>query len=223
MSGTSMATPHVSGIIVDLKKNHPDWSPAMIKSAIMTTALTEDLDGNPIADDAFSHQPASYFAMGAGHVNPEKANDPGLVYDIKPLDYVLYLCGMYSTDIVKAIVRQQGIYCSTIHSITAAELNYPSIGLRMPIAKGSTVVITRTLTNVGPPELYDLQIKKMPNGVDIRSDTKNLSFSALSEKQSFRLQFTSNGTSQRGQVSEGYLILNSTTHVVRSPISVTYY
>ncbi|KAH7662690.1 Peptidase S8 subtilisin-related protein [Dioscorea alata] len=212
-----------AGIVADLKKNHPDWSPAMIKSAIMTTALTEDLDGNPIADDAFSHQPASYFAMGAGHVNPERANDPGLVYDTQPLDYIPYLCGMYSTDIVKAIVRQQGIHCSTIQSITAAKLNYPSIGLRMPIAKGSAIVITRTLTNVGPAELYDLQIKKMPDGVDIRSDTKNLSFSALNETQSFRLQFTSNGTAQSGQVSEGYLILNSTTHVVRSPISVTYY
>ncbi|XP_039137929.1 subtilisin-like protease 4 [Dioscorea cayenensis subsp. rotundata] len=223
MSGTSMATPHVSGIVADLKKNHPDWSPAMIKSAIMTTALTEDLDGNPIADDAFSHQPASYFAMGAGHVNPEGANDPGLVYDTQPLDYIPYLCGMYSTPIVKSIVRQQGIDCSTIQSITAAELNYPSIGLRMPIAKGSAIVITRAVTNVGPAELYDLQIKKMPDGVDIRSDTKNMSFLALNETQSFRLQFTSNGTAQSGQVSEGYLILNSTTHVVRSPISVTYY
>ncbi|KAK8568969.1 hypothetical protein V6N12_007502 [Hibiscus sabdariffa] len=48
MSGTSMSCPHVSGIVGLLKTLYPNWSPAAIKSAIMTTATTWDNLNEPI-------------------------------------------------------------------------------------------------------------------------------------------------------------------------------
>ncbi|KAJ0048335.1 hypothetical protein Pint_15968 [Pistacia integerrima] len=51
MSGTSMSCPHLSGIAALLKSSHPYWSPAAIKSAIMTTADLRNIEGKPVVDE----------------------------------------------------------------------------------------------------------------------------------------------------------------------------
>ncbi|KAF5775049.1 putative cucumisin [Helianthus annuus] len=106
ISGTSMSCPHLSGISALLKSAHPDWSPAAIKSAIMTTADKLNLGGQPIKDER--DLPANVFAVGAGHVNPSKASDPGLIFDIQPDDYIPYLCGLgYTSKQVGVIVQKE--------------------------------------------------------------------------------------------------------------------
>jgi len=87
-----MATPHVAGLAALLKGVYPKWSPASIKSALMTSATVVNNRGGPLTDLWTSGGPATPFDYGAGHVVPEKARTPGLLYDISVLDYVNFLC-----------------------------------------------------------------------------------------------------------------------------------
>ncbi|KAJ8573256.1 hypothetical protein K7X08_009767 [Anisodus acutangulus] len=92
LSGTSMSCPHVSGLAALLKSVHRDWSPAAIKSALMTTAYTLDRERTPIADAVSEASiSATPFVFGSGHVDPERASDPGLIYDISTEDYLHYI------------------------------------------------------------------------------------------------------------------------------------
>ncbi|MGZ8737939.1 MAG: S8 family serine peptidase [Nocardioides sp.] len=79
-SGTSVSAPHVAGLAAFLLSVHPTWSPARLKSAMMTTA--DHLDGA-----------AGPFAEGAGQVDPEGFLDPGLVLDSVPASWRRFLDG----------------------------------------------------------------------------------------------------------------------------------
>ena len=87
-----MSAPHVAGIFALLKKIHPSWSPSAIKSAIMTTASTKYGNSqSPILDQATKLE-ATAFHYGSGHVRPDLAADPGLVYELRVKDYLNFLC-----------------------------------------------------------------------------------------------------------------------------------
>ena len=72
VSGTSMATPHVAGSVALLKQLHPNWTPAQLKSALMTTAT------EAVYLDTNHTVPAGVLDRGAGRIDLTRAGDPGL-------------------------------------------------------------------------------------------------------------------------------------------------
>ncbi|WP_347402082.1 S8 family serine peptidase [Ectothiorhodospira lacustris] len=73
-NGTSMASPHVAGVLALITALHPDWTPAQARSAIMTTARPEGIKNH---DD----QPATPFDRGSGRVDAAGAISAPLVLD----------------------------------------------------------------------------------------------------------------------------------------------
>lgn len=219
ISGTSMSCPHLSGIAALIKSSHPDWSPAAIKSAIMTTADITNHKGRPILDQNF--QPADLFATGAGHVNPSKATDPGLVYDIEPDDYIPYLCGLGYKDNEVSIIAHQPVDCSAKPSISEGELNYPSFSF----ALGPPQTFTRTVTNVGSGyEVYTVMIEAPPSGVSVTVRPRKIFFSSVNQKVAYSVTFKRIGsiTPPSSGFAQAYLKLMSSKHIVRSPISIKF-
>ncbi|KAL0324385.1 UNVERIFIED_CONTAM: Subtilisin-like protease SBT1.7 [Sesamum calycinum] len=214
ISGTSMSCPHLSGVAALLRSVHPGWSPAAIKSAIMTTADVVNLAHNLIEDQTL--EPADVFATGAGHVNPSRANDPGLVYDIQPQDYIPYLCGLHYTDREVAIITQQKVNCSEVSSIHQPQLNYPSFSV---IFGPRVQTYTRTLTNVaGGNSSYVVQIFP-PEGVHVTVEPSKLDFMEQNQKTTYAVTFSLLSSAVNNlNFTQGYLVWTSAKYSVRSQI-----
>lgn len=80
VSGTSMAAPHVAGAAALLKQIHPNWGPAWIKSALMSTSKYIGIYNE---DDS----PAQPLDMGAGRLDLTNAADPGIILDPPSLSF----------------------------------------------------------------------------------------------------------------------------------------
>lgn len=216
ISGTSMSCPHLGGVAALIKSAHPSWSPAMIKSAIMTSATQINLNNKPILDQQYL--PADVFAIGAGHVNPSMALDPGLVYDLTTSDYIAYLCFLYTEQQVEIIVGQK-INCngSEYTGVPEAQLNYPSFSV---ILGYTGFIYSRTVTNVGEANsTYYARIESVP-GVNVTVVPTVLSFSSVNQQLTYKVSFSRQEFSTNGSYVQGSVSWISSKHVVRIPVSV---
>lgn len=220
LSGTSMSCPHVSGVAALLKARHPEWSPAAIKSALMTTAYVHDNTRRPLID-ASANAPSGPYDHGAGHIDPGKALDPGLVYDIQAQDYFDFLCKQNLTPMqLKVFAKYSNRSCR--HSIASpGDLNYPAISAVFP-EKTSVSVLTlhRTVTNVGPPVSNYRAVVTPFKGAFVDVEPHTLNFTKANEKLSFKITLR---TKSRQTMPEfGGLVWKDGVHKVRSPIVITW-
>jgi subtilisin family serine protease len=201
-SGTSMSSPHVAGLAALLKQRHPDWSPMMIKSALMTSA-GDVLDGPNTSAGVI-------FRQGAGHVSPNDAADPGLVYDSGFNDWIAFLCG-----------ATNGINPANCNALAAAgfsldpsDLNIPSITIG-DLAGSQT--ITRTVTNVGPSGTYTVSTTGLP-GFSVTVNPSSLTL-RRGQSRSYSVTFTRT-TGALNVYQGGQLTWTDGHRNVRSPLVV---
>ena len=211
ISGTSMSSPHVAGMFALIKQAHPDWSAAMAKSALMTTARQDVLKED-------GHSKADPFDMGAGHImavsqgNQGSPFDPGLVYDAGLFEYAAFTCG-----------ADLGVFtsgsCDFLEGIgvptDASDLNVPSIGVA---DLAGTQTIVRTITNVNSKTTRYTATVQKPQGFDVDVNPKQV---RLAPGESTTIEITiTNKKAPIGEWRFGSMSWHGGGYQVTSPIAV---
>ncbi len=191
LSGTSMAAPHITGLAALYLGKSPNASPSEIKSAMMTSAYnTLDSAGNAVTDP---------FVQGAGHVDPTKYFEPGLLYLNDLGDWLSYI---------------QGIgYDVGADPVDPSNLNLASIAIGAFTAP-ETITRTVTATQAGT---FSAAVS-IP-GIDAVVSPSTLSFASPGDTASFTVTFTRTDA-PLDQFTTGALTWTSGSTVVRSPIAI---
>ena len=201
--GTSMSSPHVAGLAALIRQMRPTWSPAAIKSALMTSSMSTLNDG--LAGEQNGLLP---WAQGAGHVVPAKALDPGLVYDNGKVEFIRYQGNVNKPAVTPASD------CVTYGTLDQTyNFNLPSITVGAVV--GNTAV-TRKVTNVGASSATYTATASLPGFTTVV--TPGSLTLAPGETKTFTVTLTAAGAAD-GQWSYGSLVWSDGAHVVRSPVT----
>ncbi|BBN14569.1 tRNA guanosine-2'-O-methyltransferase [Marchantia polymorpha subsp. ruderalis] len=185
LSGTSMSCPHVAGVAALLKALHPTWSPAAIKSAMMTTARVTDNTGGEIKNS--TNLPAGPLNYGAGNINPEAAADPGLIYESKFDDYKVFLCSNGYNKTERQWITGLFYDCA-LAGTNPSDLNQASVMIPN-LEEGAPQTVKRTVTNVGKRmSNYKVSIVNPP-GVKMTITPPSLSFHHTNQAKKFTIRF----------------------------------
>ncbi|KAL9244054.1 hypothetical protein vseg_017867 [Gypsophila vaccaria] len=217
LSGTSMACPHVSGIVANIKSQYPTWSPAAIRSAIMTTAIQINNLKETIATE--TEQAGTAYDYGSGEVSPTGGLQPGLIYELDSSDYLQFLCYYgYNLSTIKLISAQlpDGFSCpNNATKDMISNLNYPSIAVSK-----INVTVTRTVTNVdSDAETTYTAFVDGPKGLEVNVTPNELVFTKDIKKLSYQVTFSSS-SSLNGDLF-GAITWTNKKYSVRSPFVVS--
>lgn len=197
MNGTSMSTPHVAGLAALIRQMRPRWSPAMIKSVLMTSAGSVYLPDGSIDADRIGY--------GAGHVAANDALAQPLVYPMADGDYLAFLCSGW--------LEPTSSDCSGVTPLPAEHLNLPSFSAEVV----GQVSFTRTVRNVGKAPLT-VQASAAVAGFRAQIQPSTLTLEPGSSGQ-FRVRFITEGVAA-GVLSSGSLTWTDGSHQVTSPVQL---
>ena len=157
--------------------------------------------------------------MGSGHIRPNQALDPGLVYDATPQDYVNLLCSMnFNSAQILNFIGSNSYSCSS----PSSDLNYPSFIVLLRKKRASSIIqnFQRTVTNVGRDVSTYKAMVTAPEGSTVMVSPEKLIFRNRNEKKSYNLTIRHEG---KEQSSFGTLVWveENGNHKVRSPIVIT--
>src|SRR5690606_37556263 len=124
IAGTSMSAPHIAGSALLLKALHPNWTPGQIKSAMMTTAITDGV----VKEDTTT--PATPLAYGAGRVDRTVADTPGLTFD-------------------ESAARMAALGNDPVNAV---HLNVPSVNA--PVMPGRLTTVRKATNVTGKAQVY---------------------------------------------------------------------
>ncbi|KAJ0046430.1 hypothetical protein Pint_06388 [Pistacia integerrima] len=161
ISGASMACPHVTAVAAYIKSFHPTWSPAAIKSALMTTASPMSVEDNRDAE----------FAYGSGHLNPLKATEPdktscskqnnGTVWDLNYPSFAV------STKFRQSTSR---VFHRTVTNVGSANSTYKAIVKTQPGLSVQVQPCILSFKSLGEKKFFVLTVTAtMAKSVDMTS------------------------------------------------------
>ncbi len=220
LQGTSMSSPHIAGLAALFKESNSSWTPAQIKSAMMTTArqdLTKE-DGTTQADP---------YDFGSGHVAPVSALDPGLLFDTNLFDYLAFLCGQDK----ETFVSGYGTSCAELttagFSSDASQLNLPSIAIAELLepetifrtVSNATLAASSYTAAIEAPAGFEVSVQTFDaNGDETPASTLDVDSDG---KASFALTFSKTDTVENQKWKFGAITwTDSAGHSVRLPLAI---
>jgi hypothetical protein len=158
----------------------------------------------PIQAEGVPRKLADPFDFGGGHMDPDRAADPGLVYDVDAREYNKFFnctLGLFDD-------------CESYQ----LNLNLPSIAV--PDLKNN-VTVRRTVMNVGPAEATYQVAVEAPAGVAVAVEPSVISFTRGGSKSTmFKVTFAARQRVQGGYTFGSLTWFDGSTHSVRIPIVV---
>jgi len=142
-NGTSMATPHLAGTAAVVRAQHPDWSAAEIRSAIVNTAkrnVVHELDGVAIAD---------VNVVGAGRLDVQNAVEATIALDPVSVSFNAVPSGSGQSRTVNVTVRNIGTAAKSLAFAVAdsdSGVAYSVSPASASLGAGESTVVAVTMT-----------------------------------------------------------------------------